>query len=248
MRRRDLLAVLGTGTPLTGCLGARNPTVESAETATPSHPDECPVSQDVDVPLPDEITEDEVRSFVRDYEQAYIYGRFITEELSVGEEPESTVQDLDTGDHGIAVHVHTVWSGTTVEGTVISATPNEEIPDGVSPIDVESLPDSAEPVANLAREAATENEEVRWEDSSEDHESIASELESAQVDDDGYCVTVAGDPILVRILPASEIITDGEERAWYFVDEVAVRRTSDRDRDPVDGDLMECYPMDENET
>lgn len=241
MHRRTLLAALGTCIPLSGCLGARNPTVGATETPTPSQPEECPVSQSVGVPLPDEITENEVRSFVRDYEQAYIYEKFITEEMSVGVGPEPTVQDVAASNHGIVVHVHTVWSATTVTGTVIVADPKGEVPDDVDPVDIESLPDSAERVATLAREAATENKEARWEDSSQDHEEIVSELGAAHVDD-GYYVTVEGVPVLVRIVPASEIITDGEEFAWYHVDEGAVRRTDDRDQNATDGDLMECYP------
>lgn len=51
-----------------------------------------------------------------------------------------------------------------------------------------------------------------------------------------------GDPVAVLVHPATSVVTDGEEMAWYYLDESVVRRTENRDLEPVEGDLLECLP------
>ncbi|WP_144049570.1 hypothetical protein [Halorubrum salipaludis] len=113
MRRRTILAVLGSNVLLAGCIEKPSSANESAEGFTESHPDECPVSHDYNVPLPEDTTVSEARSFVKDYEREYVTNHLIEtddEKKSLGTEPSSTVRVVDTTDDSIVVHVETTWS------------------------------------------------------------------------------------------------------------------------------------------
>ncbi|KOX96061.1 MULTISPECIES: hypothetical protein [Halorubrum] len=160
MKRRALVALLGAGVPLAGCLGNSDATGEPGRQFTGSRPGECPVSRDYGVPLPDGVSVTEARSFVAGYEPKYVSDRLVDadgERASVGAEPSTTVRVVDAGDDRIVVGVETVWS-VTVE---------------------------------------TEN---------------------------------------------GEGVKDAVESARYYLDERVVRRTSDPDEDPVDGELVACVP------
>lgn len=115
MRRRTLLAVLGSNVLLAGCIEKPSLANESAERFTESHPDECPVSHNYNVPLPEDTTVSEARPFVKDYELEYITDHLIEtddEKKSLVTEPSSTVLVADTTNDSIVVHVETVWSIT----------------------------------------------------------------------------------------------------------------------------------------
>jgi hypothetical protein len=146
---------------LAGCMEKPSSANESTERFTESHPDECPVSHDYNVPLPEDTSVREARSFVQDYELEYITDHLIEtddEERSLGAEPSSTVHVVDTTDDSIVVHVETVWS-------------------------------------------------------------IITEMDDR------------------------EGVSDNMESAWYYIDERVIRRTSDPNQNPADGDLMECVPV-----
>lgn len=115
MKRRAFVALLGAGIPLAGCLGDSDATGEPGRRFTESHPEECPVSRDYGVPLPDDVSVTEARSFVAAYEPKYVSNRLVDadgEQASVGAEPSSTVRVVDAGDDRIVVGVETVWSVT----------------------------------------------------------------------------------------------------------------------------------------
>jgi len=115
MNRRTLLTLLGTNVLLVGCIARPNSVNESAEGDTESYPDECPTSHDYNVSLPDDTTVSEARSFVKNYEQAYISDHLIDtddEKKSLVTEPASTVREVNTTEDSLAVHVETIWSIT----------------------------------------------------------------------------------------------------------------------------------------
>jgi hypothetical protein len=160
VKRRALVALLGAGVSLAGCLGDSDATGKPGRQFTGSHPEECPVSRDYGVPLPDDMSVTEARSFVAEYEPEYVSDRLVDadgERASVGPKPSSTVRVADADDDRIVVGVETVWS-VTVE---------------------------------------TEN---------------------------------------------GEGVRDMVESARYYLDKRVVRRTSDPDEDPVDGELVACIP------
>lgn len=116
MRRRTLFTVLGSNVLLAGCIEKQSLANESTERFSESHPDECPVSHNYNVPLPEDTTVSEARPFVRDYELEYIADHLIEaddEKTSLVTEPSATVRVADTTDDSIVVHVETVWSITT---------------------------------------------------------------------------------------------------------------------------------------
>lgn len=84
MRRRTLLADLGGSVSLSGCLAGTRGDDEPGDASPASYPSGCPDSQDLGVALPDELSEYAVRSFLGDYEEAFVYDRYVTEEMSVG--------------------------------------------------------------------------------------------------------------------------------------------------------------------
>ena len=243
MKRRSLLATtaLGSVSALGGC--SSSPRGDD-ETATVTRPDECPETPDFDVSVPASanesetevfVRESEVERFVRQYEEAVVSD-------STGTGRRGEILDSEDAAPGTIFRVEVTWSTTTMIGVVITAEVQETVPAEAIARDVESLPDDAERVADVAREAVTDGKSATWKDRTIDHEPILSALERAFDGADTYYVTVDGQPVLVDVSPASEGVDDGHSIARYYVDEAVIRRTTDSNRDPREGELIACFP------
>lgn len=242
MKRRFILSsiALGAGASLGGCIAFDTNSKEENDTIT--RPYECPVTQDFAVSLPDEVTNDAVRTFVRQYEEAYIANE---ETWMITYDPSTAVREVNQADRGIIATVETVWAEVHHSGVRITAEPQETMPDTENLLDVESLPEEADPVATVARDAVDDDAEATWVDETKDHKPIVAALEPTQDDDGKYHVTVEETAVRIRVSPEIEGILDGVKFAWYYLDEAVVRRTDDSDTDPSDGDLLECFPSDD---
>lgn len=249
MKRRSLLATtaLGSAAALGGC--GSNPQADD-ETATATRPDDCPETPDVDVSLPDSanesetgvfVRESEVETFLKQHEEA-----LVSDSLGTGGRvtysPTAKIQEVEDAAPGTLFRVEVTWSTTTMIGVVITAEVRETVPEEAIARDIESLPDDAERIADVAREAVADGESATWKDRTIDHEPILSALERAFDDAETYYVTVDGQPVRVDVTPASEGVDDGHSIARYYVDEAVVRRTTDSNGDPRDGELVACFP------
>ncbi|WP_124192560.1 hypothetical protein [Natrarchaeobius oligotrophus] len=141
---------------------------------------------------------------------------------------------------GFGIETETVWSATTRTDVSIVATPRDRVPDDVDPIGVDALPDEAELAERIAREAIADDRVRRRRDRRQNYDLLVESLESARGDADEYYLTVDDAPVALDITSDSVDITDAQESAWYYVDELVVRRTEDEEIAPEDGDVVEC--------
>lgn len=229
-----------TGTALAGCLGRLG-------LAGPELPDECPVSQDLDVEWPDELDRDAVASFVTSYENAYY------REVVVEYEPETP---LDRYELGVAVlgDVASAGDGYRLEvsgnggiyrpNLAVTATA-EEAPDGVDPAPADQL-DGALAAAVEAAAADPEEEVERLvtdRDAVADHAETLEDLTDAELSGSGDSVDlyVDADGTTVELsVSADGMHGDYTWRARYYVDRHVLRRTTEEGVDPAEGDLLEC--------
>ncbi|RQG98845.1 hypothetical protein EA472_16655 [Natrarchaeobius oligotrophus] len=105
---------------------------------------------------------------------------------------------------------------------------------------MDALPDEAELAERIAREAIADDRVRRRRDRRQNYDLLVESLESARGDADEYYLTVDDAPVALDITSDSVDITDAQESAWYYVDELVVRRTEDEEIAPEDGDVVEC--------
>lgn len=248
--RRRLLVALG-GVATAGCTTSRNSGTDSPETTTddPNLPEECPTTQNLDIEWPENLDADSVESFVESYEAAYY------RENVVEYEPESMVDSYELGGR-VADGPTEVGDGYTVEyaggggiyrptlrfvGTVTEHPENADIV-SVSDIDDERLADL------LADAAETGDATAHIDDPGETVDeyiellaSVSTDFEELTGPSDSDTLYVAVDGTTVELTAqATNFHGDYWWNGWYYVDENVVRRTSEEETDPQNGELLEC--------
>lgn len=241
MRRRTVIAGAGAGLcALAGCTtlaGGRD------------LPDECPTTQDLDVDLPDDPDADSVASFVEAYEAAYY------REVVVNYEPESPVDEYRLSGH-VTDEPRAVGDGWVVEydgsGGVYRPTLNlhattADAPEGADVVPASGIDDTT--VTDVIETAAETGEadhhvEPPGEEVARYIELFASLSEdfrelSDPGDEDSLYVDVDGTTVELTA-QATNFHGDYWWSARYYVDEHVVRRTSDDEVDPQEGELLEC--------
>jgi hypothetical protein len=263
MRRRTLLALVGAGTAsLAGCSttdrdgtgGEPTPGTDTpeADESTPL-PEECPTSQDIDVEWPTDVDPGAVESFVEDYERVYY------REEVVEYEPQSRLDSYElagsvsgppnkSGDGWVVAYS---GSGGIYRPTLAMDATVTEPPEGVEPVPVGEIDD--EPLTAMLEDAAETGEaELYVEPPGEKVEqyldllaSLSGEFDglSGRGDSDSLHVDVDGTTVELSVT-ATNFHGDYWWDAWYYVDEHVVRRTSDEEADPRDGELLECRHLD----
>ena len=248
MRRRTLLAVVGTGTvSAAGCVAV--PETFRGERL----PDGCPVSQDTGVEWPRDLDESRVSGFVERYEEAY-YRQQVIETLF---EPDSRlfgfsgwisrVEDVtEAQDGGWGVHFSGVVN--VQRGDLVFEATATDPPDDVEVIPVGNVDD--EPLREQLLAAAETGQEARRIGPSgseaylEGFERLSGEFEISEVgDSDTLYFAVDGKTVELAV-HASPPNRDHFWDAWYYVDEHVVWRSSDAYTDPRNGVLLECRGAD----
>lgn len=260
MRRRTLLAgLLGGPLFLGGCLAG--PTDAPTETGTPSTdapsdtptatPADCPTSQDIDVAWPDTLDAESVTAFVEAYEQVYY------REVVVDYEPASTLEsyELAGGVTDGPTDLGDGWAATYSGGggiyqptlmlSAVTATPPEDadvVPAGnVDDAVLSDLLAEAADTGAAEHHVADPGETVdRYVDLlaslSEDFEAL-----SGRGDEDSLYVDVDGTTVELSA-QATSFHGDYGWTVRYYVDERVVRRATDAEADPREGELLECRP------
>jgi hypothetical protein len=265
MKRRTLLAAIGGGTlSLAGCttvpdpgdVGGETPvetdtgSPESSEgTAEPSDlPATCPTSQGLDVEWPEELDASAVESFVEAYERAYY------REVVVDYEPESQLDAYElSGDASRPTAVVDGWElsytggGGVYRPTLWLSASTATPPDGADVVPASEIDDDL--LTGLLEEAADTGDAQRHiEPPGEKVDRYVDLLASLSDDFDGLSSRGDSDALYVNVdgttveLTAEADTFHGDYwwKAWYYVDEQVVRRTTHEDTDPREGKLLEC--------
>ncbi|MFP8951795.1 hypothetical protein ACLI4Z_02310 [Natrialbaceae archaeon A-arb3/5] len=268
MKRRKYIALL-TATATTGLAGCAldentsdNTTSTSDTDNTDSSterngrgdgpiavPEECPVTQNLDVSLPDEFTESTIKSFVGEYEEAY-KAQYVEEEYKgeLTSSPSTEIVEYREDNSEFLVKTETVWGGTIKEDVIIDANPHIEVPDDVDPIDVEELPEKSTLAIETAQESLHQEEEIRRRGSEQNYIVLTEPLKAAQSDSGEYYVTIESIPVSLDITYQEQFADDAAYLAWYYIDSAVVRRTEDgtirlndgADINPENGPIVEC--------
>ncbi|MEF8807619.1 hypothetical protein [Natronomonas sp.] len=245
--RRTLLAGLGA-VVIGGCTESSLPDgLGGNDTETePDLPEECPVTQDLDVEWPESFDAETAESFVEAYENVYY------REVVVEYEPETRLDSYDLGVHSEGVQ-------SAGDGYEVKVSGNGGIyrPDLLFDAHREDDPADAERVAaseigdewlrNLLETAATEGEAAaqvrhgpdvdRYIDLLDSHFESYDPHES-RGDSRTLYFSVDGTPVEVDVT-ASTLHGDYWWSATYYVDEHVVYR-AEEERPPKDGELLEC--------
>lgn len=269
-RRTLLTAIGGGTLSLAGCTtgtgsgetGDGTPTVTETDTDTDTAtvtpgdataessavPANCPTSQGLDVEWPADLDASTVESFVESYEHVYY------REVVVDYEPESQLDAYELS--GTATQPEAVgdgWvlsysgSGGVYRPTLWLGASTTSPPEGADVVPVSEVDDDL--LVGLLEEAAETGEAQRHieppgervdqyvdllESLSEDFEGLSGrgDSDSLYVDVDGTVVELTAE--------ADTFHGDYWWEAWYYVDEQVVRRTTDEDTDPRDGEVLEC--------
>ncbi|WP_276254948.1 hypothetical protein [Halomontanus rarus] len=271
MNRRQLLQSVGVGLGLVlaGCVTADGPNDAEDENGTagkdtgdavsPS-PGGCPTSHDLGVSPPDEITRATAEGFVERYEEAYVDEFVISDSTTTITGPSTTVTDRTEVESGFAIETSTVWGSSYYEGVTVLAEPVASIPDGIDPLERDSMPEIADFVAEAARKAAVEERDVTLTEDTirpnslgkNAHEHVTEALSTPHENSDheaGAVYYVAGEDRTVRVtvFPASKVTDDAREYfGQYYIDDVVLKRTEGRRSDPRDGHLIECFSTPSN--
>lgn len=260
MRRRTLLAGLLGGTlSLGGCLAG--PTDAPTETGTPrttapsdtptDTPAGCPTSQDLDVDRPDALDATTVTAFLEAYEGAYY------REVVVDYEPASSLDSYglaggvtdgptDLGDGWAATVSGSggVYRPTLLLGATTATPPADADVVPASDVDDDVLSDllaTAADTGEAEHHVDTPGETVdRYVDLlaalSEDFAAL-----SGPGDEDSLYADVGGTTVELT----AQATNFHGDHAWtvrYYVDERVVRRATDPEADPREGELLECRP------
>lgn len=241
--RRAVLAATGAAA-FGGCVD-----VPAAREPGSDLPEECPVTQDLGVEWPQEITAGSVASFLESYE--YVYHRDVVVEY----EPGSMVDD-----YRLSVHVSA--GPTTVEdgyratvyggGAVYTPTLNVVATSAEAPPDADVVPRSAvedDSLRNLLANAAADGRaEFHVDRPGEPVDryielvaSLSADFEPLSDPGDSGTAYFEVDRTTVELtVSANRLHGDYGWRAPYYVDDHVVRRSNEWDGDPTDGELLEC--------
>ncbi|PSP78439.1 hypothetical protein BRC81_07810 [Halobacteriales archaeon QS_1_68_20] len=243
MNRRDVLQAASAGVvvALAGCLGSG----ESGPTA--QQPDDCPVTQGLDVGWPEELTTETVESFVENYENAYYREKVVDFEQETRLDEYALSANVASGptESGAGYEVELSGGGGVYRPNLhLAAT----VADAPVDADVHSTDDLETGLASLLRDAADSDEEVTQHVTRRDvvRRFVATVNELS----DGEPLTGKGDAATLYFdvdgttvelsVSASSFHGDYWWSAWYYVDENVVRRTDDDSVDPAEGELLEC--------
>ncbi len=249
--RRRLLAALG-GVATAGCTTSRNSGTDSPETSTPDEselPEECPTTQNLGVEWPSELDSESVESFVESYEAAYY------REKVVEYEPKSMVDSYELD--GLVVEGSSeVGDGYTAEydggGGIYRPTLHligtvTDQPENVDIVPASDIDD--ETVSNLLTDAAETGDAAEHiDDPGERVDEYIELLASLSADFEGLTGPSDSDTLYVDVDGTTVKLTaqtnsfhgDYWWNAWYYVDENVVRRTTEEETDPQEGELLEC--------
>lgn len=260
MHRRRLLALLGTGAlPVAGCLSAETPGDEPTpspagadEDPTPL-PEACPTTQGIEVEWPEDLDAAAVESFVEAYERAYY------REVVVQYEPESQLDSYElsglvmddpipTGDGWVLKYA---GNGGVYRPTLFLEATVAEPPEGGDVVPINEIDD--EPATETLEEAARKGEASYHVEPPgpevdrylELFESVSADFKGLSGPGDADTLYVAVEDTTVELtVTADNFHGDYQWYAWYYVDERIVRRTTDQDTDPREGQLLECRRLD----
>lgn len=237
MNRRQYIATIGSGITigLSGCVSD-----ESSEDS----PQECPVTQDLNVSPPDEFDVDSTPFFVHEYEAEYMREEIeeTYEERNIVNRPSTSVRGSREENPGFVVETSTTWSVITKEGVTIEAQPQDQIPDNINPVNVDELPNEAELAVDIALRAVTEREVQQLRDEDQNYDQLVSQLKSAQDSTGTYYVVAEDTPVSLEIEPHTEETIDESIIASYYVDDVVARRTEEENEiNATDGRVVECF-------
>lgn len=244
--RRALLAAAGA-TAVGGCLG-----VPAMSDRGRTLPDDCPVSQDLGVEWPAELTAESVEAFLESYEHVYY------RDVVVEYESASTVDS-----YGLSVHVSegptpvddgyraTLYGGGGVYTPTLHlgavADPPAGPPSGADVVPIGEVEDR--PLRDLLEDAAAEGEaELHVDRPGEPVDRYIERVAELSADfdpltrpgDSGRAFFDVDGTIVELTVSADRFHGDHGWRAHYLVDEHVVWRDGDWDGEPRDGKLLEC--------
>lgn len=252
MRRRPFLALVGGGTlTVAGCMaGSDGPTAtgDGNREATDLPPD-CPTTQGLDVELPTEFDAETVESFAVTYEDVYY------REVVLEYEPDTRLDSyqLETWvaegpiPAGVGYEIKISGGGGVYSPTLMLEARTADPFDGTEVVSAGEIDDRE--LNELLHEAAeTGTAEHHVEDPGEVVvryiDRLASLSESFQGpsgpgDSDSLYVSVDNATVELTAT-ATQFHGDHGWRAWYYVDERVVRRTTSEETGPQAGTLLEC--------
>jgi len=216
-------------------------------------PENCPTSQELGVERPGDLDASAVEAFVEEYERVY------HRDVVIEYEPESSLDSYElsgsvTGPPrpaGDGWELEYSGSGGIYRPTLLLGATTADPPDGADTVPVSEIGDDR--LTGTLREAAeTGAAELHVDTPGEKVdryvELLASlsdgfERLSGRGDSDTLYVDVDGTAVELTAT-ASDFHGDYWWTAWYYVDERVVRRTTDEDADPRDGELLECRSPD----
>lgn len=251
MRRRTVLSLVGAGTTaLAGCTAPRSGTGKP-RTERPDHterPAACPTTQSLGVEWPADLTADAVESFVAVYEDVYYRdvvveydpdSRFDSYQLETwiteGATPSGDGYEVAVSGGGAIYH-----STFMLEASAMNAS-DDTVAVSASEIDDQRLADT------LSEAAATGSATVHVEDQAQGIQYVDT-LASLSESFDGPAGTGDADSLVVAVdnttvdltVTATQFHGDYGWKAFYYVDDTVVRRTTDEGADPERGDVLEC--------
>ena len=258
--RRTLLAATAAGAVGTaGCFdgafggtdGEQSPTDDEAS-PTPTGrelPEGCPITQDLDVEWPAELTDGSVEQFVEAYENAYY------REVVVGYESTTMVDkyglEAYVNDGPVAVdggyRVVLSGSGGVYEPGLHLRAERADPPTDADVVPVGEVSDDT--LREVLETAADEGEvETRIRRPRERVDELIERVASLSADADplespGDSTTAyfeVDDTTVELVVQADDFHGDYWWSARYYVDEHVVRRLENEEGDPRDGELLEC--------
>lgn len=247
-RRRLLTAIGGSALSVAGCVTRTDGASTDDADGTTDLPEGCPKSQGFDVEWPEELDAAAVESFVEEYEHAYY------RDVVVEYAPESRLDSYEL-DGSVTDSPRAVGDGWELEysggggiyrPTLLVGATVSDPPEGTDPVPASEIDD--EPLTEALEEAARTGEaEFHVDTPGEEVDryvgmlaSLSDDFElSGRGDSDTLYVDVDGTTIELSVT-ASNFHGDYWWTAWYYVDAQVVRRTTDEDADPRDGELLEC--------
>jgi hypothetical protein len=212
-------------------------------------PDACPTSQDLDVEWPADLDESAVKSFVNDYEHAYykqiVVGYEPTTQLDSYELDGQVTETSRVADGGWVLAYQ--GGGAIQRPTLLMGATTVDPPADADPVSVENIDD--EKLSDTLTEAAETGEaELFVETPRSEIKRYVDLLASLspsfeQLSDRGQSDTLYADAdgtIVELSVSTSDFHGDYWWETEYYVDERVVRRTTGKETDPHNGELLEC--------